>query len=204
MADSLRFMVGDPGKKPGKRRNERKKRPCSSVKILGATIGISGGFWYVSIQVEVPTELVGNTRCVVGVDGGSKEAALVSDGRRCENQKPLTKYLKKLKRLSRQFSRKQYAPQTKHGSKNREKLKVKMARLHGKIAHIREDAHHKLATEIARTCSVVGLEELHIKGMFKNRKLARAMADAGLGQLVRFFETKMKAVGGQAIFNAAW
>ena len=47
---------------------------------------------------------------------------------------------------------------------------------------------------------MVGLEDLHVKGMFKNRKLARAMADAGLGQLLRFLETKMKAVGGQAIF----
>ncbi len=200
MTESLRFMVCDPSKKPGKRRNERKKIPCFSVKIMGATIGISGGFWYVSIQVEVPTISVVNTNPVVGVDVGIKESAIVSDGRRFENQKPLTKYLKKLKRLSRQFSRKQYDPQTKHGSKNREKLKVKIARLHGKIAHIREDAHHKLATEIARTSSVVGLEDLHVKGMFKNHKLARAMADAGLGQLLRFFETKMKAVGGQAIF----
>jgi len=200
MTESLRFMVCDPSKKPGKRRNERKKIACSSVKIMGATIGISGGLWYVSIQVEVPTSSMVNTNPVVGVDVGIKESAIVSDGRRFENQKPLTKYLKKLKRLSRQFSRKQYDPQTKHGSKNREKLKVKIARLHGKIAHIREDAHHKLATELARTCSVVGLEDLHVKGMFKNRKLARAMADAGLGQLLRFFETKMKAVGGQAIF----
>jgi putative transposase len=200
MAEALRFMVSDSSKKVGKRRNERKKIACSSVKIVGATIGISGGFWYVSIQVEVPTISVVNTNPVVGVDVGIKEAAIVSDGRRFENQKPLAKYLKKLKRLSRQFSRKQYDPRTKHGSKHREKLKVKIARLHGKIAHIREDAHHKLTTEIARTCSVVGLEDLHVKGMFKNHKLARAMADAGLGQLLRFFETKMQALGGQAIF----
>jgi putative transposase len=46
----------------------------------------------------------------------------------------------------------------------------------------------------------VGLEDLHVNGMFKNRKLARAMADAGLGQLLQFFETKMQAVGGQTIF----
>ena len=46
----------------------------------------------------------------------------------------------------------------------------------------------------------MGLEDLHVKGMFKNRKLARALADAGLGQLLQFFETKMQAVGGQAIY----
>ncbi|HZR43055.1 MAG TPA: transposase [Ktedonobacteraceae bacterium] len=200
MAESLRFVVADPNKKAGKWRNERRKVSCSSVKILGATIGLSGGSWCVSIHVEVPAVSVINTHPVVGVDVGIKEAAIVSDGRRFENQKPLTRHLKKLKRLQRDFSRKQYDPQTKRGSKNREKLKIKIARLHGKIAHIREDAHHKLTTEIARTCSVVGLEDLHVKGMFKNRKLARAMADAGLGQLLRFFETKMQTGGGQALF----
>jgi putative transposase len=200
MAESLRFVVPDPNKKAGKWRNEHKKIPCSSVKIMGATIGRSSGYWYVSIHVEVPQVSVINTHPIVGVDVGIKEAAIVSDGRRFENQKPLTTHLKKLKRLQRAFSRKQYDPQTKRGSKNREKLRVKIARLHGKIAHRRLDAHHKLTTEIARTCSVVGIEDLHVKGLFKNRKLARALADAGLGQLLQFFETKMQAVGGQAIF----
>jgi len=200
MAESLRFVVADPSKKSGKWRNEKKKISCSSIKIMGATIGLSGGYWYVSIHVEVPTTSVVNTHPIVGVDVGIKEAAIVSYGRRFENQKPLSKHIKKLKRLQRSFSRKQYDPETRQGSKNREKARVKLARLHGKIAHIREDAHHKLTTEIARTCSVVGLEDLHIKGMFKNRKLARAMADAALGQLLRFFETKMRGVSGQAIF----
>jgi putative transposase len=199
MAQSLRFMVPTPNQKPGKRRNEGKKVPCSSVKILGATIGMSGGYWYVSIHVEVPAVSVVNTHPIVGVDVGVKESAIVSDGRRFENQKPLSKQIKKLKRLSRSFGRKQYDPQTKQGSKNREKARVKLARFQGKIAYIREDSHHKLTTEIARTCSVVGLEDLHVKGMFKNRKLARALADAGLGQLLQFFDTKMQAVGGQAI-----
>ena len=131
-------------RKPGKWRNEHKKIACSSVKILGATIGLSGGYWSVSIQVEVPRVSLINTHPIVGVDVGIKEAAIVSDGRRFENQKPLTTHLKKLKRLQRAFSRKQYDPQTKRGSKNREKLKVKIARLHGKIAHRRLDAHHKL------------------------------------------------------------
>jgi putative transposase len=199
MAESLRFVVPDPNKKAGKWRNEHKKRYCSSVKILGATIGQSCGYWYVSVHVEVPASRGLNTNPMVGVDVGIKESAIVSDGRRFENQKPLTRQIKKLKRLSRSFSRKQYDPETKQGSKNREKARVKLARLHGKIAHIRQDSHHKLTTEIARTCSVVGLEDLHVKGMFKNRKLARALADASLGQLLRFFETKMQAVGGQAI-----
>src|SRR5215472_7519829 len=200
MAESLRFVVPNPNHQPGKVRNARKQVLCSSVKLLGATIGLSGGYWSVSVQVEVPAVSVVNTHPVVGVDVGIKESAVLSDGRRFENQKPLTRQLRKLKRLSRAFSRKAYDPATKHGSQNREKARVKLARFHGKLAHLRQDAQHKLTTEIARTCSVVGLEDLHVKGMFKNRTLARAMADAGLGQLLRFFETKMQALGGQAIF----
>jgi putative transposase len=200
MAESLRFVVPDPKHLPGKWRNERRSVFCSSVKILGATIGRSSGYWYASIQVEVPKVSLVNTHPIVGVDVGIKEAAIVSDGRRFENQKPLTKRLTKLKRLQRAFNRKQYDPQTKRGSSNREKARMKLARFHGKIAHIRQDAHHKITTEVARTCSVVGLEDLHVKGLFKNCKLARAMADAGLGQLLQFFETKMRAGGGQAIF----
>ena len=197
MAESLRFVVPDPSKKSGTWRNEKKKILCSSVKLVSATIGLYGGYWYVSIQVEVPAIAVINTHPMVGIDVGIKEVAIVSDGRRFENQKPLSRQMKKLKRLSRSLSRKQYDSQTKQGSKNREKARVKLARLHGKIAHRREDAHQKLTSEMAQTCSVVGLEDLHVKGMFKNRKLARAMADAGLGQLLRFFKTKMQAVGGK-------
>ena len=100
MAESLRFVVPHPNQQLGKRRNERKQGPCSSVKILGATIGLSGGYWYVSIQVEVPAVAVVTTHPVVGVDVGIKAAAILSDGRRFESQKPLSKQIKKLKRLS--------------------------------------------------------------------------------------------------------
>src|SRR5215813_5555266 len=110
LAESLRFVVPDPNHQPGKRRNARKQVPCSSVKLLFATIGLSGGYWYASIQVEVPAVSVVNTHPVVGVDVGIKAAAVVSDGRRFENQKPLTKQIKQLKRLSRAFSRKQDDP----------------------------------------------------------------------------------------------
>ncbi len=199
LAEKLRFVVSDCSKKAGKRRQERKKVSSPSVKIVVATIGKSGGYWYISIQVAIPRVPVVNTQPALGMDVGIKESAIVSDGRRFENQKPLSKYLTKLKRLNRDLSRKQYDPDTKQGSKNREEIKLKLARLHGQIAHIREDTHHKLTTAIARTCSVVGIEDLHVKGLVKNRKLARAMADAGLGQVLRFLETKMQAAGGVAV-----
>ncbi len=169
-------------------------------KILGATVSTTAGHWYMSIQVELTRAKQENTGPILGVDVGIKESAIVSDGRRFENQKPLTTQLTKLKRLSRQLSKKQYDPETKTSSKNRDKAQLKVARLHDEIACIREDAHHKLTTAIARTCSVVGLEDLHVKGLMQNRKLARAMADAGLGKLHTLFEQKMAGVNGRAIF----
>ncbi len=202
MAESLRFRVSPPAGKEvttGKRRHARKQVWCQQVQIVGATVSYTAGHWYISIQVQIPQQEVVTTHPIVGVDVGIKEAAVVSDGRRFENQKPLTQQLTKLKRLGRQFSKKQYDPQTKHGSQNREKLKLQLARLHEEIACARLDAQHKLTTALAKTCRAVGIEDLHVKGMFKNRKLARAMADAGLGQLLRLLETKMETVGGRAV-----
>src|SRR5215469_3863192 len=112
------------GRAHGAMRASRCRVPPSNG--TGATIGMTGGYWYVSIQVEVKSVSVVNTHPVVGVDVGIKAAAVLSDGRRFENQKPLTRQLNKLKRLSRAFSRKRYDPATKHGSQNREKARVKL------------------------------------------------------------------------------
>jgi len=71
LAESLRFVVPQPNQQAGKRRNEGKKVPCSSVKILGATIGRSGGYWYASIQVAVPAASVVNTGPLVGIEAGT-------------------------------------------------------------------------------------------------------------------------------------
>jgi putative transposase len=202
MAESLRFRVAPPEGTTiatGKRRHARKQVWCQQVQIVGATVSYTAGHWYISIQVKIPQQEVVTTKPIVGVDVGIKESAVVSTGQRFKNQKPLTKQLTKLRRLGRHFSKKQYDPQTKASSHNREKLKLKLARLHDEIARIRLDAHHKLTTALAKTCRAVGIEDLHVTGMFKNRKLARAMADAGLGQLLRLLETKMETVGGRAI-----
>lgn len=170
-----------------------------SGKMVGATVSAAAGWWFISIQVEIPHVVPENTRPIVGIDVGIKAAAIVSDGRRFENQKPLTTQLKQLQRLGRHLSKKAYDPATRTSSKNREKARLKVARLHDAIACRRADAHHKMTTEIARTCGGIGIEDLHVKGLMKNRRLARAMADAGLGQLLRMFETKMEAAGGKTV-----
>jgi putative transposase len=127
--------------------------------------------------VEIQQTAGANTGPNLGVDVGIKELAIVSDGRRFANHGPLTAQLRKLKRRSRKARRKQ------PGSKHRVQANLKVARLHDESACVRGDAHHKLTTAIARACRAVGLEDLRVKGMLANRKLARAVADAGSGRL---------------------
>jgi putative transposase len=89
-------------------------------------------------------------------------------------------------------------------SKNYEKRRVRVARKHKQIADIREDAQHKFTTEIGRTCGVVGIEDLHIKGMLKNHRKARATADAAMGQLLQLLRTKLAAAGGMVFIADRW
>jgi putative transposase len=106
-----------------------------------------------------------------------------------ENQKPLRSKLRKLKRLNRSLSRKQ------KGSQNREKARRKLARLHYRITNIRDDILHKFTTKLVETYSVVVIEDLNIKGMMKNRRLALSFGDAALGRLKEFLESKAEQTG---------
>ena len=134
------------------------------------------GHWYLSIQVEIKKPLPPTPAPVVGVDVGLKQAAVVSDGRVLENQKPLALHLNKLGKLQRKLSRKQKTKDPETGkttfSKNYQKQRVKVARKHQQIANIRRDVQHKFTTELARTCGTIGIEDLNILGMMANRKLS--------------------------------
>jgi putative transposase len=208
LAEKLRFVEAGKATAPTSKHNKRKQVLCESVKMLGATVSCEAGHWYVSIQVEIKQQRPPTPSLVVGVDVGLKQAAVVSDGRRLENQRPLALHLRKLGKLQRQLSKKQKTkdPQTKRTafSKNYEKQRLKVARQHQQIANIRRDVQHKFTTELARTCGVIGLEDLHILGMMANRKLARAVADAAMGQHLQFLKTKVANVGGELFIASRW
>ena len=119
--------------------------------------------------------------------------ATLSDGRQYENQRPLAHQLKKLRRLNKELARR-----TK-GGKNWLKTKDQLGRAHYEIASLRLDWLHKLTTEIATTSGIVAVEDLHVKGLIRNRCLSRSFSDAAVGKLLDFLESKVPRQGGMLL-----
>jgi putative transposase len=143
--------------------------------------------------VEIPEEVPLNTHPPVGVDVGLNRLATLSDGRRYEYQRPLAQQLKKLRRLNKELARR-----TK-GGKNWLKTKDKLGRLHYEIVCIRLDWLHKLTTQIAKTSGIVAVEDLHVKGLIRNRCLSRSFSDASVGKLLDLLASKVPRQGGMLL-----
>ncbi len=150
-------------------------------KILSAKVFKKANKWFVSIAVELDKVILPKPKTgkSVGIDLGITDLATLSDGTKIQAPKPLKSKLKKLQRLSKALNRKQ------KGGANRAKAKIKLSRLHLKIANIRKDFLHKLTTNLIKTYDVICLENLNVQGMVKNRKLARSINDLGFYELKR-------------------
>lgn len=121
---------------------------------------------------------------VIGIDAGVHDLATCSDGTRFANPKTLRKAERRLAREQRRLSRK------KKGSANRDRQRAKIARCHEKVANRRRDALHKATTAIVCESQAVAVEDLNVAGMMANRCLAKAVADASMGELLRQLEYK--------------
>ncbi len=154
--------------------------PTADVKILSATVSERAGRWFVSLQVQrdIPDPFP-KPESIVGVDLGIKTLAVCSDGTEYANPKALRSHLKRLKHYQRLMSHKQ------NKSRNRQKAKQKVARLHLHISNIRKDCLHKLTTRLTKTNSTVVIEDLHVAGMLRNHRLAQAISDVGFGEFRR-------------------
>src|SRR5512135_2714779 len=162
-------------------------------KVIGARITKTADWWFVSIQVELPDALPVKRPAAVGIDVGLNRLATLSTGEGVENQAFLKTALKKLRQANKRLHRRTL------GSKNREKARRQVARLHYRIRCLREDLLHKLTTRLADSYGIMGVETLNLKGLLKNRRLARSFSDASLGTLLHLLEAKVAERGGQVI-----
>jgi putative transposase len=146
------------------------------------------GHYYASFVVDAPATPMPEIRREAGVDLGIARLATIatSDGARTDiaNLKHFSRKLRRMRRLEREKSRRQ------KGSANRDKSRRKVAVAHGKVARARRDYHHKQALTLVRENQVIHVEDLNIVGMLANRRLARAISDAGWGQFVRIIAEK--------------
>ena len=156
-------------------------------KIMSATISRMADKWFASITVENRDDShlpKAQNQGAVGVDLGVSALATLSTGETITGAKPHKALLSRLQRLSRGLSRKV------KGSENRKKAKAKLARLHARIANIRKEALHQLTTKLTRQFHTIGIEDLNVKGMAKNRHLSRAISDMGFLSLGGNLNTK--------------
>ena len=156
-------------------------------KILFATVSkTTTGKYYASITCEQNHHPYPKTGKAIGIDTGIKELAILSNGNGYENIKSLKTSLQKLKYEQRQLSKKQ------KGSHSRIKQKRKLASVHEKITHTRKDYLHKVSTEIIKNHDIIVVEDLAVKNMLKNHRLAQAMSDVSLGAFYTMLEYKAK------------
>ncbi len=190
-------------------------------KVMSATLSRVADKWCVSITVDTEDAPKGRAenQGEVGVDLGVSALATLSTGEKVVGPKPHRALLKRQKRLSRSLSRKHSAAKAKAGlspqqaipkgvplpvSENAKKARAKLSRLHAGIANIRKDALHKLTSDLTRRFHTIAIEDLNVRGMLKNHRLARSIADMSFFEFRRQLEYKAERRGGMVVVADRW
>ena len=188
---------------PGLKNIEVRLHRSIDGKIGTTTISkTKSGKYYVSFQVDDGRDLpltkpVSRDR-VIGIDVGLASYISTSEGDKIDGLQPLREAEQRLAVLQRRLSRKQ------KGSKNQDKARLKVSRMHEKIANQRSDFQHKLSRELVDNHDAIVLESLNIKGMVRNHHLAKSISDAGWSEFMRQIKYKADWAGKTVIEIGQW
>jgi putative transposase len=174
-------------------------RPLPSAPLSVTVIKDTTDRYFASFVVEVedsiPT-LAPNES--IGIDLGLTHFAILSNGEKVENPRLHKKMLKRIKKASRQLSR------CKKESNRRKAAKLRLAKLHAKVKDARTDFNHKLTTRLVRDNQAIAIEDLNVSGMVKNRKLSRAISDAGWASFRSMLSSKCDRYNRQLVIVDRW
>lgn len=178
-------------------------------RIIRATVRRNpSGKFFVSILAETEVQPLEKTESSIGIDLGITDFAILSDGKKIDNNKFTSKMEKKLKREQRKLSRRALLAKKKGidllDAKNYQKQRRKVARLYEKVANQRDDFLNKLSTEIIKNHDIVCIEDLNTKGMLRNHKLAKSISDVSWSAFVTKLEYKATWYGKTIVKISRW
>ena len=173
--------------------------------IREVTVNRTAGTWFACFCIEdgqqVPPVKAGPT---IGVDVGVGMMAVCSDGTIVDNPKALASGIKRLRRLDKAIA----PSRNVHGKSvhynRRERLYARQRNLHARVVNVRNDNHHKATTAIAKLSGRVVVETLNVSGMLRNRRLARAISDAGMAGFLSKLEYKCAWYGAEYVKADRW